>query len=60
MPKKAYRSEDITARPREADILVSQRISVAETVKVARKRYSTGVIDTLLDILILKGGAGAV
>ena len=33
MPKKRYRPEDIIAKLREADILVSQGETVAETIK---------------------------
>jgi len=33
MPKKRYRPEDIIAKLREADILISQGITVAETIK---------------------------
>lgn len=34
MPNKRYRPEDIIAKLREADILVSQGKTVAETIKV--------------------------
>ena len=33
MPKKRYRPEDIIAKLREADILISQGKTVAETIK---------------------------
>ena len=33
MPKKRYRPEDIIAKLREADILISQGRTVAETIK---------------------------
>ena len=33
MPKKRYRPEDIIAKLREADILISQGTTVAETIK---------------------------
>ena len=33
MPKKCYRPEDIIAKLREADILISQGKTVAETIK---------------------------
>jgi len=33
MPKKRYRPEDIIAKLREADILVSQGKTIAETIK---------------------------
>ena len=33
MPKKRYRPEDIIAKLRETDILISQGYSVAETVR---------------------------
>ncbi len=33
MPEKRYRPEDIIAKRREADILISQGKTVAETIK---------------------------
>jgi hypothetical protein len=34
MPKKHYRPEDIISKLREADILISQGKTVAETIRV--------------------------
>ena len=44
MPRKSYRPEDIISKLREADILISQGKTVAETIR------TLGICDVTLDL----------
>jgi hypothetical protein len=39
MPKKRFRPEDIIAKLREADILISQALSISPRLKMDRTMY---------------------